>query len=329
MAATQARFPGVPEKAGHYESFYLKACHPTEPVGVWIRYTVHKRPGAGPQGSLWFTLFDAAAEGPRASKVTLPGPWSGDGDYIGIGESRFAHGEVVGNARSERCDASWELRFNSPEEPLRHLPRDWMYRAPVPRTKLLSPYPAARFAGHVVVDGNELALEGWRGMVGHNWGSEHAERWIWLHGLGFAEASEATWLDAAIGRVRVGPLVTPWIANGVLSLGGERHRLGGPARIRRTEVRESPERCEFVLPGKGLTVQGEVSAARKDFVGWVYADPGGGEHHTVNCSIADMRLAVSRPGLPQIVLQVAGGAAYELGMSERDHGMEIQPFPDG
>ena len=29
-----------------YESFYLRAVSPEEPVGVWIRYTVHKRPGA-------------------------------------------------------------------------------------------------------------------------------------------------------------------------------------------------------------------------------------------------------------------------------------------
>ena len=54
---TAARFPDVPARAGHYESFYLKLCHPSEPLGAWIRYTVHKRPGAAPTGSLWFTLF--------------------------------------------------------------------------------------------------------------------------------------------------------------------------------------------------------------------------------------------------------------------------------
>ena len=31
----------------------------------------------------------------------------------------------------------------------------------------------------------------------------------------------------------------------------------------------------------------------------------------------------------RVTLTVAGGAAYELGMRERDHGMAIQPFPDG
>ena len=45
---TRARFPAVPPAAGHYESYYMRAAHPTDPLGVWIRYTVHKRPDALP-----------------------------------------------------------------------------------------------------------------------------------------------------------------------------------------------------------------------------------------------------------------------------------------
>jgi hypothetical protein len=72
-----------------------------------------------------------------------------------------------------------------------------------------------------------------------------------------------------------------------------------------------------------------VSAPRERFVGWIYADPDGSEHQTVNCSIADMRLIVERKGRPPMQLTVEGGAAYELGMRERNHGMEVQPYRDG
>ena len=324
---TEARFPGVAAKAGHYESWYLKACHPSEPLGAWIRYTVHKRPEASPTGSLWFTLFDAAADGPRASKVTLPAPAAGGGDWVRVGEASLGPGRASGSAPSDRCDASWDLRFDTPEPPLFHLPRDWMYRAPLPRTKLLSPVPAARFEGSIAVDGRELDVSGWRGMVGHNWGAQHTERWIWMHGLGFDEAGEGSWLDAAIGRIKIGPVTTPWIGNGALSIDGERIALGGPGR--RVKVMERPDGCEFVLPGKDTHLHGSVEADPGDFVGWVYADPEGGQHHAVNCSVADMRLRVERDGRPPLELHVAGGAAYELGMREHDHGMEIQPFPDG
>ncbi len=325
---TSARFPGIAPEAGHYESFYLKACHPSEPVGLWIRYTVHKRPGAAPAGSLWFTLFDTREEGPAAVKQTFAEAGAAPDEYIHVGGARLGLGAATGSAEGEGRSASWDLTFDSDSEPLRHLPREWMYKAPVPRTKLLSPYPDARFSGRAAIDGREVELDGWRGMVGHNWGAQHAERWIWMHGAGFEE-DDGAWLDAALGRIKLGPLTTPWIANGVLHLDGERHPLGGIERTRRTEVDEQPDHCDFVLPGSGLTVQGAVGADRSAFVGWIYADPDGSEHNTVNCSVSDMRLTVSRPGSPPRTLTLTGGAAYELGMRERDHGMAIQPFPDG
>ena len=321
---TQARFPKVPKKAGHYESFYLKTCHPSEPLGVWIRYTVHKRPGASPAGSLWFTLFDAAAEEPSAAKVTLPAVGSGTDHFIHVGDSRFEPGRVVGSA----LDASWELTFSSESPPFYHLPRRWMYRAPLPKTKLLSPYPAARFSGWVQKGDRRVELDSWPGMVGHNWGAEHAERWIWMHGANF-EGHPDAWFDAAIGRITIGPVLTPWVANGNLSLEGESYRLGGPERTRSTDVRERADGCDFVLTGRKVTVRGSVGSDRSNFVGWVYADPDGPEHHTVNCSVSDMTLSVNRPGRPDVELRLAGGAAYELGMREHNHGIPIQPFLDG
>jgi hypothetical protein len=309
---TAARFPAVPARAGHYESFYLKLCNPSEPLGAWIRYTVQKRPGAAPNGSLWFTLFEPG--GPRAAKLTLPGPESGDGDWLRVGEARIGSD----GARGSVGGAEWELALEAAEAPLLHLPAAWMYRAPLPRTKLLSPAPAARFSGRLVVDGRPIAVDGWRGMAGHNWGAQHAERWIWLHGL----TPEGDWLDAAVGRIRLGPVTTPWVANGALSIAGDRHAL------RRARVTEYPDRCTFRLSGRGVEVRGTVEAPRERFVGWVYADPDGSEHHAVNCSIADMRLRVSRRGGASSELVVAGSAAYELGMRERDHGMVIQPDPD-
>jgi hypothetical protein len=311
---TAARFTELPPKAGHYESFYLKLCHPSEPLGAWIRYTVHKRPGAAPTGSLWFTLFEAS--GPRAAKLTAPGPTSGGEDWLRLGEARIGRDGASGSIGD---GVAWQLALEEAEEPLFHLPAAWLYRAPLPRTKLLSPAPAARFSGSLSVDGRSIQLDGWRGVAGHNWGAQHAERWIWLHGL----TEDGDWLDAAIGRVKLGPLTTPWVANGALSIAGDRHAL------RRVKVTEYPTRCTFTLSGGGVEVRGTVEAPRERFVGWVYADPDGSEHHAVNCSIAAMRLQVSRKGAPGAELVVPCGAAYELGLRERDHGIEVQPYPDG
>ena len=327
-ARTTARFPEVPRDAGHYESFYVRACHPTERLGTWIRYTVHKRPGEAPKGSIWFTLFDASADGPAASKVTLDDVGTGPDHYIHVGESRFEPGRVAGSAPSDQLDASWELEFEEGDPPFLHLPRGWMYRAKLPRTKLLSPYPNTRYSGTLRAGDRTLELDGWPGMVGHNWGSQHAERWIWMHGIRFEGRADA-WLDCALGRIKLGPVTTPWVANGNLHLDGTEYRLGGPERLRSTDVDETPECCRFTLKGKGISVRGEVGSERRNFVGWVYADPDGPEHNTVNCSIADMTLDVELDGRLPLRLETKAGAAYELGMGETDHGIPIQPFPDG
>jgi hypothetical protein len=153
-----------------------------------------------------------------------------------------------------------------------------------------------------------------------------------MHGSNFDGHGPDTWLDMAIGRIKIARWTTPWIANGVLSLAGERHRIGGIERARATRIDERPDGATFRLPGAEMTIEGEVGAPRDRFVGWVYADPDGSEHNTVNCSIAHMRLSLHRtasPDEPAIELTTAHGAAYELGMRERDHGMAIQPFPDG
>jgi hypothetical protein len=329
--ATAARFPDVGRRAGFYESFYLRACDPSERRGIWIRHTVHKKPGVEPQASLWFVLFDPAAGAPYAVKQTHPAPElsSGNGDWIRIGDSRLTASSAAGSASGEGRTASWDLTLEAGETPLFHLPRDWMYTAPVPRTKTLSPAPAARFGGSVTAGDRTVDLSGWVGMVGHNWGAQHAERWIWMHGLAFdGVAADGTWIDAAIGRIKLGPWTTPWIGNGELCLGGKRYRLGGLERTRATRVEETPSRAMFVLPGPEVTVRGEVGADKADFVGWIYSDPDGGRHDAVNCSAAGMTLKVERDGEDPVTLTTDGGATYELGMREQDHGIQVQPFPD-
>ena len=324
-----ARFPKVAAKAGHYESFYIKACQPGGGRGLWIRHTVHKRPGAEPNASLWFVLFDREAEAPRATKVTVPAAElsAPAGSWIRVDGAEVGPGRAAGGVDTDAVKASWELTFSGDAPACKYLPADWLYEAPVPRTKFVAPYPNARFDGRLEVDGSEIDLAGWPGMIGHNWGSEHAERWVWLEGTGF-DAPD-TWFDAGAARIKVGRWTTSWVPSGMLVLDGERHRLGGIGKIRSARISESPTACEFVLPGKDIVVRGRVSAPQKDFVGWVYADPKGPEHHTVNCSIADLELTVERKGAAPRTLSLPGGGAYEFGMRETDHGIPIQPYPDG
>jgi hypothetical protein len=290
--------------SGRYESWYVRAVDPAAPRGVWIRHTTLQRPGAPPARSLWCTAWDAAAGSPVTAKAT-PGECA-----------PFTPDAFRGSVAAGPHHASWDLVMAATDPPLRHLPHPLLYAAPLPRTKLESPAPAARVSGRVEAGDRRLELDGWPGMVGHNWGAQHAERWLWLHATGFEDAAEA-WLDLALGRIRIGPVTTPWIANGALHVAGARRHLGGLAR--RPQVDARPGEATVVLDD----VRIRVTAPREQTVAWVYADPPGGEHHALNCSIAGLELST-----PSGTLATPHGGAYELGLRERDHGIPLAPFPD-
>jgi hypothetical protein len=317
-----ARFPDL-GSGGGYESFYLRAVDPVRPRAVWLRHTIHQAPGHPPVGSIWVTLLDAEAPGgPRTHKLSLPAPVALPEGGVRIGASTFGGDRVHGDAGPE---AAYDLRWDGDEEPLRHLPRAIMYSAPLPRTKLESPLPAGRFSGQVTVGDLSVDLDGWPGMVGHNWGAQHAERWVWLHGVAFEGMPDA-WLDLSIGRVRVGPFTTPWIANGAMSVGGHRVRLGGTTAHAR--VNEHPLALELKLTGGHARVRLTVHSRKPQTVVWRYADPDGAEHHVANCSLAELEAVVHPDGGTPITLRTPHGGAYELGMREQTHGLPVQPFDD-
>jgi hypothetical protein len=329
--ATEAVFPRARARTGMYESFYLRAVSPEEPVGIWIRHTVHKAPGRAPRGSVWCTVFDARRGRPFMHKLSTDDLRVPADGWIAVGDSAMGPRSANGGCG----DARWSLRFGAEEPELRHLSPAWLYRTPLPRTKLTSPAPAASFDGVLELAGRgAIELRSWPGMVGHNWGSQHAERWIWLDGLAFAEEPNA-WLDVALGRLKLAGRMTPWAASGALFLDGRRHRLGGLA-ARGTRVAADAAGCSLSLAGEGgLRLRANVEVPGESAAGWRYADPDGagsasGEHDVVHCSVAAVELTVTPGGGgPARVLRSAHAGAYELGMRERDHGVPIAPFSDG
>ena len=310
---SRARFPDVPTSAGHYESFYVKANDPAGGRAVWLRHTIHQAPGSPPTGSLWLTIFDSKTGSPRATKLSYPASEisAPEGAYVRIAEAVLEPGRASGSAG----DASWDLSFDPGAEALRHLDRDFLYRSRLPRTKLLSPHPNSEFSGFVELEGRRLELEAWPGMVGHNWGSEHAESWIWIQAAGLDD-NPGDYLDVALGRLHFLGRTTPWIPNGRIVLDGRAHQLGGIRNAYGAEIEETPTGCEFTLPGKGINVKGRVRAKAEDFVAWIYADPGGGQHHALNCSVADLELRIERPNHRHAKFSCKGTAVYELGTSD-------------
>ena len=170
-------------------------------------------------GALWFSAFgDGAAVGRRRTVGEDCVAYSPD-SYVEVDGAVIRHRHGDGRARRGReVGESWDLTFDEGLPAFRHLRPDWLYAAPLPRTKVETLHPGSTFTGTVIVDGQIVDVTGWRGMVGHNWGAEHAEEWVWLQGNDIDV--DGCHLDVAAGRLLVGGRLTPWVANGELVLDG-------------------------------------------------------------------------------------------------------------
>jgi hypothetical protein len=311
--------------AGRYESWFMSArdAEPGRPPrALWIRHT-HQRAAGAAHGTsaFWCTVFDPAGGPPAAIKQSFEKPPA---------HAVTSRAVFRGEARARGRMAEWDVALTG-EPPLRHLRPAALYRFPLPRTKLEAPVPDGSASGRLVLDGALLDLVGWRATVGRNWGREHAERWVWLHAAGFEDAPE-TWLELAVARVRIGGALSPWIANGAVSINGTRHKLGGLGHVPGVRVVAGPGRLEAIVPGERLEVRVAVHADLEQTVAFKYAgvgsDPAAGEREVLHAGLAEVRLGIRRPGRSSAELATAAGGAYELGGRSFDHGVPLQPYPD-
>jgi hypothetical protein len=267
--------------------------------------------------ALWCTVIDRDRDQPSAVVKQVfsafpPGAAAGPGQF-------------QGQAVMGQHHARWDLAIAGGQPPLRPLRPEMLYRAPLPRTKLEATVPDGHVTGLVEIGGHEVTVSGWRGTVGHNWGSEHADSWVWLHAADFGTAPEA-WLELVLARIRVGPARSPWTAMGALSLNGTRIALGGLGR--RPSVEARPDRLTADVPSSGARLRLSVTADDVDPVTVVYTDPGGGTRTVRHAALARVELALRRSGHPELTLSTTGGA-YEYGTSQPTPGIVPQPLPEG
>ncbi len=201
-------------RSGLYESHYVKAADPAGGRAVWLRHTVLSRPdGGGQRTTVWLTVFDRAS----ATVVTQRRVTDETG-YVppDTGWSSCPLGTLgPTGAGGAMEDATWSLTWEPVDAaPVPYLPKAWLYDRAVPRSNGVALMPYGRMSGTVDVAGRPLTLDGWPGMVGHNWGSDHAPHWVWMHAAGIG-ASSSAWFDAALARVpTVAGRISPWLGAG-------------------------------------------------------------------------------------------------------------------
>ena len=110
-------------RAGHYESFFQRANHPTRPLAFWIRYTIFS-PNKRVEdaiGELWAIYFDGVSGEHVAVKTELPMSectFSRFGLSVRVGESTLKPGALVGAAQARGNAIEWTLGFSGDSQPI-------------------------------------------------------------------------------------------------------------------------------------------------------------------------------------------------------------------
>jgi hypothetical protein len=197
-----------------------------------------------------------------------------------------------------------------------------MYSGPVPRFKILSPYPDLRFDGSVDVDGERWEVARWPGMQGHNWGRAHSVRYAWAHCNAFDDAPAGTWFEGFTGQVKLGPLRTPPGTMIGLSLGGPLVRFTDLRGIFRRRGEVSTTGWSFAAEAEGHSVEGDVVFALGEVAGLRYENPAGPVTNCLNGKLARMEVRHQGPSGRTTTL-TSRAAALEIGTHDTDHGIQM------
>ena len=311
---------------GHYESYFQRANHPTRPLAFWIRYTLFSPKGrpADAVGELWAIHFDGERKAITAVKEVLPLArcefWR-HGLRARIGDAQLDERTLRGSASALGHTVAWDLSYTSPEAPLL-LISERLYAGSFPKAKMLVGAPLARFNGSVVVDGESLAIEDWVGSQNHNWGSQHTDEYAWAQVAGFDD-SPASFLELGRGRIKVGPLWTPWVSPAVLRHEGRQYNFNSLLVGVRARGHYSYCSFEFRTQNEEATLEGRIYAPPELFVGLPYDNPPGGRKTCLNTKLARAEVTLTPKRGAPVRLATESRAALEILTDNHDHGVPV------
>lgn len=224
MTRMNLAYPQWDGRRGWYEVYFVIVTDPVQRVALWLRWLLmapHAR-DVVPTVSLWAMGNVRAAE--RFAYKDMH--WSGAQVSAAVWQSlvlpitaQTAYARIGGGALIA------DLRWEPTAAPMALYPHPWMYTGGFPKSKSTSPVTRATATGTVQWQGHTVALTDATVSVGHFWGAQMAECWVW------AQAPSVTWADAdSVGdpfeaftaRIALGPGRSPLLTLAALGGAGPR-----------------------------------------------------------------------------------------------------------
>ena len=313
---------------GHYESFFLRANHPTRPLAFWIRYTLFS-PKNLPEksiGELWATFFNGETNQHTVVKQEHPltDCLFDTSDFnVRIGKAKLSSHFFQGTIENKGNAFAWEMIFDSDASPLLLLPLN-LYEGKFPAAKSLVSLPLAHFNGSLSLNGETISIVDWIGSQNHNWGRRHTDLYAWGQVAGFDSHPES-FLEVATAKLRLGPLWTPPITLLVLRHQQKEYALTELTQGIRAQGKFNYFTWEFKSKNKDVEIVGQISAPSHAFIGLNYYNPPGGNKHCLNSKIAECKLHFNDKATGKSeILETKHRAAFEILTDDHNHGIMIE-----
>lgn len=290
---------------GLYESHYLKGNAPERGPAFWLKYNflIPTDPAHEPVAELWAVVWEGPGRAPVVAKEVVP--FSAFSTHAGLlhvagNGCLLTPTEALGSCRGLGHRVTWSLHLASLQPPLYHFPYGALYRIGFPRKKIVTPAPELLLDGVVRVDGREITVQGWKGLRGHNWGSEHALRYAYGNALA-GEGADRVFVDGFSASVRIGPLASPLLSAAVLRQGDREIPFNAPRTWWNRRVSVAYPEWHATFEAGGVRLQTSWSLDPADVAGLHYLHPDGKLSYCVNSKYARARFVITEGGGERVV----------------------------
>ncbi|MFN8237600.1 MAG: hypothetical protein U0T77_05470 [Chitinophagales bacterium] len=317
------------QKSGHYESYFLRANHPTEKKAFWIRYTIfspkdHPEKALAELWGIWFDGYTGEHVAVKSEQPLSPNAYSNNNFHIDFKDATLNNRLAEGNIKSAKGEISWSLQYESEASPVFLFPLS-SYDTPLPKAKSLVSLPMARFNGTYTVNGESKAISNWVGSQNHNWGEKHTDYYAWGQVAGFDNAPDA-FLEVGSGKLKIfGDVFTPFLTPVVLRHEGKEYAFNSWGTIVKAKAELNYYEWHFSSENNAAKITGVLKAHADDFVGLTYYNPPGGNKFCLNTKIASCEIDLmekSRIGL-SYHLKTNHRAAFEILTDDPNHGITL------
>ena len=153
-------------------------------------------------------------------------------------------------------------------------------------------------------------------------GRRHTDRYAWAQVAGFDGVPDS-FLECSTAQVKLGPLWSPRFTLVVLRVEGEEYALNSLPQALRASGRCTGFDWTLRSRQGAVEITAQISAPRERFVGLRYGNPPGGAKTCLNTKLARVLLTLRRAGRPDLQLQCAQRAAFEILTDDTGHGVPV------